>query len=297
MASYARYITPRSLARKSSPIRALTALQAQAGPEMISLAAGAPNPNLFPFEEMSIKMKGVDQNILLQGKQLNQALQYSPTKGYQPLLKHLIDMQISEHNYNPENQDICITTGSQDGLSKVLDAMVKRGDTVLVDSPIYSGTLAVLGPLGAKLVGIQTDTDGMNLDHLESVMKNQGKEAKILVTVTNGSNPSGGSLSLERRHRLLEIAEAYDLFIIEDDPYYWLSYDETRIPSLFKLESQKPYQELAPAGRVLRSDSFSKTISSGIRIGWQTGPAEIIDRVVKHTEASCMHSSTLGQGF
>ena len=191
----------------------------------------------------------------------------------------------------------------QDGLMKILVAMVHSQDTVLIDDPAYSGTLAILQPItseGGKLCGVRTDKDGMNMDDLERKLQNEAKGAKLLITVPNGSNPTGASMSLERRHRLLEIAEAYDLFIIEDDPYFWLTYDrQNRLPSLFQLENQKnkTYPDLAPAGRVLRSDSLSKTISSGIRIGWQTGPKELIDRVVKHQEASSMHTSTLSQAM
>ena len=304
VANYTRYLTPRSIARQPSPIRALTAIQAQAGPEMISLAAGAPNPDLFPFEEIQLKVKGSDQIITMQGSTLNKALQYSPTMGFPPLLKHFQTLQKLEHSYNPELHDIVITPGSQDGLSKVLEAMVNRGDKVIVDAPIYSGTLAILKPIGARLIGIETDENGMNTDLLERSLKKNGKGAgaKLIVTVSNGSNPTGGSLSLERRKRMLEIADHYDCFIIEDDPYYWLSYDEQKIPSLFKLDNDKhalktSYQNNAPGGRVLRSDSLSKIVSSGIRLGWQTGPKEIIDRVVKAQEASSMHTSTLSQAL
>jgi len=299
--SYARYLTARAIARKPSPIRALTAIQAQAGPEMISLAAGAPNSALFPFEEITVKGPGITH--VMKGAELRAALQYSPTIGFAPLHRHFQNIQKSYHNFNPEIHDIVITPGSQDGLMKILVAMVHSQDTVLIDDPAYSGTLAILQPItseGGKLCGVRTDKDGMNMDDLERKLQNEAKGAKLLITVPNGSNPTGASMSLERRHRLLEIAEAYDLFIIEDDPYFWLTYDrQNRLPSLFQLENQKnkTYPDLAPAGRVLRSDSLSKTISSGIRIGWQTGPKELIDRVVKHQEASSMHTSTLSQAM
>lgn len=314
--SYSRYLTARSLARNPSPIRALTAIQAQAGKEMISLAAGAPNSNLFPFESISITLKDqAKTNHILKGPELNAALQYSPTIGYAPLRAHFSNIQKAYHNFNEDLHDIVITPGSQDGLMKILVAMVNRNDKVLIDHPAYSGTLAILQPMGAQLVGINTDKNGMNIDDLEKQLKkgNKGEGAKLLITVPNGSNPTGASLSLERKLRLLEIADHYDLFIIEDDPYYWLTYDkEDKVPSLFCLENRKflengtdsdyrntenNYRKTAPAGRVLRSDSLSKTISSGIRIGWQTGPKQLIDRVVKHQEASSMHTSTLSQAI
>lgn len=307
MSAYARYLTARSIARQPSPIRALTAIQAQAGPEMISLAAGAPNPELFPFESISISLKNGGngqngKNHVMQGKELNAALQYSPTIGYGPLRQHFTNLQLDSHNFNPNLHDIVITPGSQDGLMKILVAMVKRGDKVLIDNPAYSGTLAILQPIGANLIEINTDKDGMNTNDLEEKLKTEGAGAKLLITVPNGSNPTGASLSYERRLKLLNVAEKHDLFVIEDDPYYWLTYDtENRVPSLFALENghnrQKAYSSIAPAGRVLRSDSLSKTISSGIRIGWQTGPKDLIDRVVKHQEASSMHTSTLSQAM
>ena len=144
-------------------------------------------------------------------------------------------------------------------------------------------------PLMPHLIGIKTDSDGLDVTDLENQLNNgNAKGAKILITVVNGSNPTGGSLNFERRMKLLEIAEKYDLFIIEDDPYYWLDFQEEKCKSLFKLNKEIGYSQEAPDGRVLRSDSLSKIVSSGLRIGWLTGPKEVIEKVVLHQQVSIL---------
>lgn len=283
--AYTRFLTASALSRQPSPIRVLTGIQALAGPELISLAAGAPNPNTFPFESITVKING--KSIPIAGKQLNAALQYSPTPGTSNFLGHLRSLQSEIHDFQENNHNICVTTGSQDGLGKVMEALISHGDKVLVDTPIYSGTLAALRPLNPDLIGIKTDGDGLDMADLEEKFANGiASGAKILITVVNGSNPTGGSLSSKRREKLLELAEKHDLFIIEDDPYYWLDFQDEKCKSLFKLNQEIGYTENAPDGRVLRSDSLSKIVSSGLRIGWLTGPKQIIERVILHQQVS-----------
>ena len=201
-----------------------------------------------------------------------------------------------------------VSTGSQNGLEMLLGSLLNEGDGILTDDPMYPGTKAILRsenttlvsliltirPLGASIIPIKTDGDGMDTDDLEKQIENfkESHNLKVIMTVANGGNPTGSTLSLERRHRLLELAHANDLLVVEDDPYYFLQFDGEQLPSLFELDwnsSQnrfvtflrvKPASELELSfKRVIRSDSFSKIISAGIRIGWITGPKEVFETI------------------
>ncbi|XP_038852045.1 kynurenine/alpha-aminoadipate aminotransferase, mitochondrial isoform X2 [Salvelinus namaycush] len=229
--NYARFLTAVSAARKPSPIRMLTEIQQRSPPSMISLAAGAPNPNTFPFQSCSIQVKNGDM-LTFDETMMKRALQYSASSGIPELLTWMKNLQKNLHspptaNYSAEKgqMDMCVTTGSQEGLCKVFEMLVNPGDNVLLDAPTYSGTLAAL-------------------------------------------------------------ARQYDLLIIEDDPYYFLQFDKPWAPTFLSMDVD---------GRIIRTDSFSKILSSGLRIGFVTGPKPLVDRVVLHIQASTMHTSTFTQ--
>lgn len=299
--NYARFLNAVSLARQPSPIRLLTALVMRSGPSMISLAGGMPNPDMFPFQEAEFKLR--DGTVLrLSEDRMKVALQYGATNGVSDLVKFLRNMQKTLHNppnldWKPEagGIDICVTPGSQDGLLKSFEMLISPGDQVIVDSPTYSGAIAALRPLDCKLLGVETDEHGMIPSSLQAILSKceaaeNGKKGsnmpKFLYTIPNGVNPTGASLTLERKHEIYKIAKKYDLLILEDDPYYFLQFNETRIPSFLSMDED---------GRVLRFDSFSKIISSGLRVGFVTGPAPLVERVVMHLMVSTMHSSSISQ--
>lgn len=145
-----------------------------------------------------------------------------------------------------------VSTGSQNGLEMLLGSLLNEGDGILTDDPMYPGTKAILRsenttlvsliltirPLGASIIPIKTDGDGMDTDDLETQIGKFKKShnLKVIMTVANGGNPTGSTLSLERRHRLLELAHANDLLVVEDDPYYFLQFDGEQLPSLFELD-------------------------------------------------------------
>ncbi|GMH47540.1 hypothetical protein TL16_g00087, partial [Triparma laevis f. inornata] len=175
-------------------------------------------------------------------------------------------------------------------------------DTLLVESPTYSGSLAFLGPASVNLQGVQTDEHGLIPSDLRRVLEGwegsnpSRKKPRVLYTIPTGSNPSGGSLSLARKHEIYELAVEHDLLILEDDPYYYLDFEGSsspdgpgRCPSLLSID------ERAGGARVLRFDSFSKLLSAGIRVGFATGPAELIERIELHTQATMLHASGVSQ--
>ena len=287
---YSHYLTKRSLARQPSAIRALQPLVSLPG--MISLGGGMPNPATFPFAKVTIELKGEgSESIELSGKTLEAALQYSPTPGVPSLVNNLQRLQDAEHGV-AKDRLVCVTTGSADALSKTFDALVGEEDALLVESATYSGTLAYLQPIGCQLVGVDCDGDGMVPEALERVLRNwdemrEGRaRPRVLYTIPNGGNPTGASLTLLRKQRIYELARQYSLLILEDDPYHWLQYTEQRCPSLLSMDVD---------GRVLRFDSFSKLLASGIRLGWATGPSALIERIQLHTQASNLHTCGLSQ--
>ncbi|KAL3046246.1 hypothetical protein OYC64_004287 [Pagothenia borchgrevinki] len=291
--NYARFLTAVSAARKPSAIRMLTELQQRSPPTMISLAGGAPNPNTFPFLSASFGLKD-GQTLNFDEALMKRALQYSASNGIPELLTWMKKLQKDLHN-PPSPMDMCVTTGSQEGLCKLFEMLVNPGDNVLLDAPTYSGTLAALRPLGCNLINVSSDQHGMIPAALKDVLsrwdpsevhKAGSTTPKILYTIPNGGNPTGASMTTQRKQEVYELARQYDMLIIEDDPYYFLQFDKPWAPSFLSMDVD---------GRILRTDSFSKILSSGLRIGFVTGPKPLVDRVVLHIQASTMHTSTFTQ--
>lgn len=299
--NYARFLTAVSAARKPSAIRMLTELQQRSPPTLISLAGGAPNPNTFPFQSATIEVKD-GPAVTFNEATMKRALQYSASSGIPELLTWMKTLQKNLHdpptaNYSPENgqMDMCVTTGSQEGLCKVFEMLVNPGDNVLLDAPTYSGTLAALNPIDCNLINVPSDQHGMIPAALREVLSRwdpaevhkPGSDApRVLYTIPNGGNPTGASMTTQRKQEVYELARQYDMLIIEDDPYYFLQFDKPWAPTFLSMDTD---------GRIIRTDSFSKIMSSGLRIGFVTGPKPLIDRVVLHIQASTMHTSTFTQ--
>uniref|UniRef100_A0A8C5WYD9 Kynurenine/alpha-aminoadipate aminotransferase, mitochondrial n=1 Tax=Laticauda laticaudata TaxID=8630 RepID=A0A8C5WYD9_LATLA len=299
--NYSRFITAVSAARKASPIRVLTELMQQSPPSLISLAGGAPNSNTFPFKTATIVIKD-ETRVEIKEELMKRALQYSASAGIPELLSWLKDLQKTVHNpptvdYSPQEgqMEMCITTGSQEGLCKVFEMLINPGDNILLDAPTYPGTLAALRPLGCNIINVPSDQHGMIPKALKEVLSRWDAEdvkklkndmPKFLYTIPNGGNPTGASLTTERKKEIYQLARQYDFLIIEDDPYYFLQFNKPWAPTFLSMDID---------GRVIRTDSFSKILSSGLRIGFLTGPKPLIDRVILHIQVSTMHTSTFTQ--
>ncbi|XP_040821923.1 kynurenine/alpha-aminoadipate aminotransferase, mitochondrial isoform X2 [Ochotona curzoniae] len=303
--NYARFLTATSLARRPSPIRVMGETQAEilgrAPKSLISLAPGYPNPSVFPFKSAVITAEdGI--TIRFEEETMNRALQYSQSAGIPELLSWLKQLQVKLHNpptlnYPPDRgqMDICVTSGCQDGLCKAFEMIINPGDNILVNEPVYSGTLQALLPLGCNIINVASDEYGMIPASLKEILsqwkpedaKNPKKNTpKLLYTVPNGNNPTGNSLTGERKKEIYELGRKYDFLIIEDDPYYFLQFNKPWAPTFLSMDVD---------GRVIRADSFSKVLSSGLRVGFITGPKPLIERVVLHTQVSSLHTSTFTQ--
>uniref|UniRef100_A0A671MWJ1 Aminotransferase class I/classII large domain-containing protein n=1 Tax=Sinocyclocheilus anshuiensis TaxID=1608454 RepID=A0A671MWJ1_9TELE len=270
-------------------------LQQRSPPSLISLAGGAPNPNTFPFQSASIKVKG-GEALVMDEPLMKRALQYSGSYGIPELLSWMKDLQKSLHNpptagYSSERgqMEMCVTTGSQEGLCKIFEMLVNSGDNVLLDAPTYSGTLAALQPLGCNLINVASDQHGMIPADLRKILerwdpadaqKPGSSVPRVLYTIPNGGNPTGASMTCERKQEVYELARKYDFLIIEDDPYYFLQFQKPWAPTFLSMDVDS---------RVLRTDSFSKILSSGLRIGFITGPKPLVERVVLHIQASTIN--------
>ncbi|KAM9607223.1 kynurenine/alpha-aminoadipate aminotransferase, mitochondrial-like [Trichechus inunguis] len=299
--NYARYLTAMSAAREPSAIRVLSEIVNRAPKSLISLAPGFPNPNTFPFKTASITLKN-GKTIQFGEEMMKRALQYSPSAGIPELLTWLRQLQVQLHNppttHYPPSQgqmEICVTSGSQEGLSKVFEMLINPGDNVIVNEPVYSGTLQALQPMGCNIINVSSDEFGIIPDALKEILSKWTPEdsqdpekntPKFLYTVPNGNNPTGTSLTTERKEEIYKLARKYDFLIIEDDPYYFLQFSKSWAPTFLSMDVD---------GRVIRADSFSKVLSSGLRIGFLTGPKPFIERVVLHTQVSTLHPSTFTQ--
>lgn len=249
-----------------------------------------PHASTFPFTSMTLETASfgrAGKKLTVSAADMAVALQYSNTAGLPELVKFLLALQQDQHGVT--DREICVTNGSQDAIAKAMDMLIEPGDSVLVESPTYSGTLAILKPMECNIIDVETDEHGIIPDKLESVLESWQVDVakpKFLYTIPVASNPTGASCTLERKTKIYGIARKHDLLILEDDPYYYLQFSESRTPSYMSMDTD---------GRVLRFDSFSKILSSGMRLGFTTGPKELVDRIILHAQASHLHPNGVAQ--
>lgn len=291
-----------SLRRTPSPIRALQPLMSTPG--MINFGGGLPNPSLFPFSALSFTVKDPEtgaatQTIELTPEEMKEALQYSATPGLPRFIAQLISLQQREHKpqYAADDWSVSVTTGSQDGIWKVINSLLNPGDTILCDHYTYSGTLAYLRPLQIKLAAVRGDAEGMSPEHLDRILSQPGdKKPRVLYLIPTGSNPTGVTMSNERRLDIYRVAQKHDLIILEDDPYWFLSY--SKHPQKVHTSTRQLYKSFLSIdtdARVIRFDSFSKVLSAGMRLGFITAHKKWLNRFDLVTQATNLHTSSLTQ--
>lgn len=294
--NYNRFLTAVAKARQPSILREMTAMLANASPELVYLAGGLPNPSLFPFDSASIKLKDGSE-LQIDQEKMKTALQYGPTYGFGPLVKFL--KNLTEELHKPPNwskSELIVTSGSQDGLCKSFEMFIGANDSVLVQEPCYTGTLAILKPLTSNVIGVASDNEGLLpsslRDHLSKWShKEWAADApglpKVLYLNPAGNNPTGSIMTNQRRKEVYNIACEYNLLLLEDDPYYFVQFSDQEAP--------KSFLEMDVQGRVLRFDSVSKILSSGIRLGFVSGPQQLIYRIMLHMQVSLLQTSYLSQ--
>ncbi|MEG2184367.1 MAG: PLP-dependent aminotransferase family protein [Cloacibacillus sp.] len=269
---------------KPSPIRAL--LKYTKTPGVISFAGGNPDPAVFPVAEFA----EAAQILTREGKDI---LQYGATDGYEPLKGYIAKWMAPRMGRETGANEMLITTGSQEGMDLLCSVLLNDGDTIIAEGPTYPGALHAMRNRGARFLSVPCDKDGLCVDLLPGVIEQgikDGHKIKFIYTIVNFQNPSGATLSLERREKLLEIAEKYDLVIFEDDPYGHLRYNGEHVPTIFSLDKKN-------SGRVVYACSFSKILAPGTRVAWIVGDPALIQKMVMIKQGTNLCTSVVSQAL
>lgn len=248
-------------------------------PGCISFAAGNPSPESFPVEDI----KRIAADILTQ--EPITALQYGITEGY-PKLRELVSQRLKRlYNIGTEDDDTIIVTGGQQGIELTCKVMCNEGDVVICENPSFIGALNAFRSLGAELKGVPLKDDGIDLEALEAALKSSPR-AKLLYLIPSFQNPAGITSTLENRKAVYELARKYDIVIIEDNPYGDLRFESENVPS---------YKSFDVDGRVVYCGSFSKILSSGMRVGTLTANKELVSKIVVAKQVEDVHTNVFFQ--
>lgn len=270
----------------SSVIRELLKLTER--PEIISFAFGLPAPETFPKAEVETACERVLE------EHGSSALQYGATEGFLPL-RELLVRHMARYGIKVTPDNVLITSGSQQGLELIGKLFLNPGDRVLTESPTYLGALQAYGACQPEYVVVPIDDEGLDVDRLEEQLR---AGPKFLYVLPNFQNPSGVTLSLARRRRLVELANHYGVPIVEDDPYGQLRYEGEHLPPLVELDAE--YHGCANGeheftGDVLYLSTLSKTLAPGLRVGWIVAPDAVIHPLVQLKQGADLHTSTFCQ--
>jgi 2-aminoadipate transaminase len=259
---------------QSSAIRDL--LRYGTDPSVISFGGGFPDPTLFPAE----KLRALYETLLTQ--QASQALQYTVSDGI-PALRAQIAQRMVEDGTPCSVDDVLVLQGAQQGLDLVAKMMLEAGDTVIVENPTFLGATIAFNVFEPNYATVRMDDEGMDMEHLEQVLRTTPR-VKMIYTVPDFQNPTGVTMSLARRKRLIELANQYNILVLEDSPYRALRFEGDHIPTLKSLDGE---------GRVVYLGSFSKILAPGLRLGWAVASGEVLAKLGRLKLAADTQCSTL----
>jgi len=267
---------------ETSAIRELFKLLGKPG--IISFAGGFPDPALFDAE-------GIAQaSAAVLAANPGPVLQYGATEGFGPAREAIAGF-MGAKGCRVTADELIVTTGSQQALDLIGKTMISPGDTVIVEAPTFLATIQCFRLYGAQLIGAPIDADGVDVDGLEALIEQH--HPKLVYLIPTFGNPSGATLSRERRRRVLELAVRTRTLIVEDDPYGELYFDQPPPPSLLALS-----QEVAGSRDWLaHCGSFSKILSPGLRVGWMIAPAALLAKATMCKQFSDAHTSNLSQAI
>ena len=249
-------------------------------PGVVSLAAGNPAPEAFPTDVIA------DISARIFRERPIDALQYSITEGYPALRARLKTYMTQKHQSFCEEQDeLIITSGAQQVMELVVKVLCNPGDVVIAEAPSFIGSLNSFRSLGAKLVGVPMEEDGMNIAALEAALK-ANPNARFIYTIPNFQNPTGITMSMEKRRAVYALAEKYNVLVLEDNPYGDLRYAGEPIPNIKSLDRD---------GRVIYAGTFSKVLSPGIRVGYAIGPKPVIAKMTVAKQGEDVHTAIWSQ--
>ncbi|MCL2109730.1 MAG: PLP-dependent aminotransferase family protein [Oscillospiraceae bacterium] len=250
-----------------------------ADPTVIPFAAGNPSPEVFPTAQLA----RIAADIFAEDPIT--ALQYSVSEGYPKLRDWLkADMEAKEQ-FRPGDDDLIITAGAQQVMELATKVICNEGETIICESPSFIGSLNTFRSYNAKLIGVEMDDDGMRPERLDAALTANPRTA-FIYTIPNFQNPTGKTMSLQRRKEILSVAYKHNVLILEDNPYGDLRFSGVDLPSIKSLDKK---------GKVIYAGSFSKTISPGLRVGYMIAPANIVQRSIAALQCSTVHTNIFAQ--
>jgi DNA-binding transcriptional MocR family regulator len=266
---------------ETSAIRELFKLLGKPG--IISFAGGFPDSAMFDVQGIQ---EAVNEALT---KEPGGALQYGATEGYNPLREQLAAFMSAKGCKDVKPEGLIVTTGSQQALDLIGKTMINPGDTVIVEAPTFLATIQCFRLYGANVIGAPIDAHGVKTDELEKLI--QKHKPKFVYLIPTFGNPSGATLSLERRKQVLAMAVRHNTPVVEDDPYGELYFGEAPPPSLLALSAGVPgSREL-----LIYCGSLSKVLSPGLRVGWMIAPESLLSRATMCKQFSDAHTSTFAQ--
>ncbi len=247
--------------------------------DTIPLAAGNPAPDAFPVDDI----KKIVNDIFEKDPIL--ALQYGVSEGYTPLIEKLTDLAKSRYGVGSEKDGLIVVSGAQQVMSLMSQCFINYGDCVICEEPSFIGSLNCFRSYGAKLSGVPTDSDGINIEALEEKLKTE-ENVKFIYTIPNFQNPAGVTMSLEKRKAVYELAKKYGVLILEDNPYGDLRVSGENVPAIKSLDED---------GIVVYAGSFSKIVAPGIRVGFALAPKEITAKLTVAKQTQDVHTPLMSQ--
>ncbi|MBQ4616762.1 MAG: PLP-dependent aminotransferase family protein [Clostridia bacterium] len=248
-------------------------------PGVVALSAGNPAPEAFPTEAIA------EISARLLAERPIDVLQYGATEGYQPLRDHLKTYLREKYAVGNDNDEILITSGAQQVMELVAKTVCNAGDVVICESPSFIGSLNSFRSLGLKLVGVPVEADGMDVDALECALK-ENTNVRFIYTIPNFQNPAGVTMSMEKRRRVYELAKAYNVLIVEDNPYGDLRFAGEDVPAIKTLDDE---------GLVVYAGSFSKVLASGLRVGYALAGKPLLAKMIVAKQGEDVHTTQWAQ--
>lgn len=253
-------------------------LKVAGDPKVTSFAGGLPAPELFPVEEVKAAA-----NRVLTGNG-RAALQYGSSQGV-PGLRQVILNRLEIEGIKTDSDHVMVATGSQQSIDLTGKIFIDEGTTVIVEDPTYLTAIDVFRSYGAHFVGVDMDEDGMKMDALEEALKNN-PDTRLIYTVPTFQNPTGRTMTLERRKKLVELAEKYDVLVLEDNPYGAIRWSGNNLPSLKSLDKNN---------HVIYMGTLSKIFSPGLRLGWVVADPKLIKKYTMMKQSADLHTDSLAQ--
>jgi 2-aminoadipate transaminase len=256
----------------------LNTILAGSPPGVLSLAGGFPNPQTFPsgvLDEIVRRLVRDDAAV---------ALQYTPVEGIPSVREFLIDRQEQQQGRRPELPEMIVTSGGMECIALACQALIDPGDAVAVEAPTYLGALMAFQRYEAEVHGVAMDEHGLQVDALEELLES-GVRPKLLYVIPEYQNPTGRTLSLERREALVDLCRRFGVLIFEDVAYREIAFDAGTLPSLWSLGPDV----------VVQAGTFSKLFAPGVRLGWAAGPAEVISQLAAAKQTTDQCAGGLGQ--